>query len=406
MLKVKINLMSLNRRGVFNTPPIFQLDISIIYYIKSGYYFFLIIFFLSSCTGESKSCCKELSQSSPINKIPDSLKIDSNSVTTIHIDSIYNRTGQYANFGFQFFTTEGMHYLVYLNSSKDSLIFINLFDDKDYKMANMKGLIKSQGKYTIKFISDTLHIMDIEGYHYMQLKLMSDFRFEKIYESSLSKAIEPKHLFLNSNLVVDKKLAFFNPYLISFYGNYKTKNNMDSKAWIKINIQTGEKENFFDFPDEYRRCYQRDFYSLIEKISDSSVLAIFRKHNKIYQVNIFSGVTTYSSTGFSFYSNYMCYDKTQEKNLAYTSKYDLLDEENSNLIWANDKIFLIKRLKRENKKDPVKCAILVFNKTLEHVATYFPDKSVWPRLSFAYKEGVLILSDSLTKAYYYGFKNN
>jgi len=398
--------MWLNRRGVFNTPPIFQLGISIVCFIKSNYHVFLIIFFLSSCTGESKSCCKELSQSLPINKIPDSFKIDSNSIKTVHIDSIYNRTGLYANFGFQFYTKGDKYYLVYLNSSKDNLIFINLFDDKDYKMASMKGLIEKQGKYTIKFNSDTLHIMDIDQFHYMQLKLLGDFSFEKIYESGLSKAVRPKHLFLNSNLVVDKKLAFFNPYLISFYGNYKTKNNMDSKAWIKVNIQTGEKEKFFNFPDEYRRCYQRDFYSLIEKISDSSVLAIFRKYNKIYQVNIFSGITTYSSPAFSFHSNYMCYDKLQDRNLAYTSKYDLLDEENSNLIWANDKIFLIKRLKRENKKDPVKCAILVFNKALEHVATYFPDKSIWPRLSFGYKDGVLILSDSLTKAYYYGFKKN
>src|SRR6185436_556780 len=114
----------------------------------------------------------------------------------------------------------------------------------------------------------------------------------------------------------------------------------------------------------------------------------------IYEVNVITGEIKKASD-FSFTGKYMCYDKGQERNLAYASKYDLLDEENSNLISYGEKIFLVKRLVRKDKWEPVKCAILVFNKTLNHIGTYYPGKPVEPRLSFGYKDGIMILSDSL-----------
>ena len=365
-----------------------------------------IFVLLAGCADEIKNCCNQSQANGLQIEAPGSLKIDSTFVENPQMRAVYNTSGIYANFGFQFFIEDSSYYLVYLNSSKDSLVFINVFNPTKFKIKNVSGFIKAKGKYTIKLISDTLHLLDIETYNYKQLKIKKDLALEKIYESNLSGAFNTTALFLNSNLVVDKKLVFFKPYLISFYGNYNSKNNLGSNVWMKINTNTGEKDEFFDFPAEYKQCYQRDFYTVLEKISDSLVLTIFRKLNKIYEVNIYSGKIIKTSSPFLFHSNYMCYNKEQEKNLAYTSKYDLLDEENSNLIFSGEKIFVIKRLVRKDKRDLVKCAILVFDEDLNHIATYYPNKPVQPRLSFGYKDGIAILSDSLNKTYYYGFKGN
>jgi len=84
-------------------------------------------------------------------------------------------------------------------------------------------------------------------------------------------------------------------------------------------------------------------------------------------------------------------------------KYDLNDEDNAKLIVANDGYYLVKRLRKRRNSDWMQCAILKFDKNLNHIGTYFPGKTAAPRYSFGWKNGVVIFTQLLDKAYYYDF---
>src|SRR5690606_33146560 len=87
----------------------------------------------------------------------------------------------------------------------------------------------------------------------------------------------------------------------------------------------------------------------------------------------------------NFSNQFMCFDLSKESNLAYRNKFDLLDEQNSNLIYAYGHFYLIKRLRRKSKKDPVLAAIILLDNSLNQKAFKILSEGLEPRISFPYK---------------------
>jgi hypothetical protein len=315
----------------------------------------------------------------------------------------FKKTGIYLNTGFQFYKRGDLIYIIYLNGDKDSLVFVNLFRTKIKKIP-VSHLIGKNQKYTLKIIDDTLHLLNSETYKYGQIVIDSNFNLQLSQIVDLKFAFDSKKLFLNTNVVIDKKIVYERPYLFLTYGNFKTKNNIDTKMIMKIDIEKRTSKKVLEYPDKYKRCDMLDFYSIMENVSDSTFAIVFHKMDFLAVID--KQTAKYDRINDSFFNNqFMCYDRKQAANLAYTSKLYDNDESNDNLIYLNGSFYLLKQLGRENKTISPKIAILVFDNSLQHRLTLYGDHLL-ARLSFPYKNGIVVINDSLTKAHYYDFSKN
>jgi hypothetical protein len=138
------------------------------------------------------------------------------------------------------------------------------------------------------------------------------------------------HLF--GNYFIDKNLEFSYPFLILTYGDFRTKNNNGKNVYFVIDIKTGDVKRKLDFPDKYKNCELRTPYSISEKINKDNIITIFPKSDELFCWNIQTGFIKFEQHNFNFTPNFMCFDRDMNKNLAAARKYDLNDEDNSNLI--------------------------------------------------------------------------
>jgi len=371
--------------------------------------FFVGVFYLSLinfCCSEKKiTCCVDSINSHKYQEYnPPTTSVVKDSIINIeYFSHEFKKTGIYLNTGFQFYQRGDSNYIIYLNGDKDSLVFVNLFQSK-IKKVPINHLIGKNQKYTLRVINDTLHLLNSETYKYGQILIDSNFNLRLLQILDLKFAFTSKNLFLNTNVVIDKKIVYEKPYLFLTYGNFKTKNNIDSKMIIKIDLETKTSKKIIDYPNKYKRCDMLDFYSTIENVSDSIFALVFHKMDFFAIIN--KQTEKYARVNDSFFnSQFMCYDRNLAANLAYTSKLYDNDESNDNLIYFNRSFYLIKQLGRENKAISPKIAILVFDNTLQLRLTLYSDHLL-ARLSFPYKNGIVVINDSLTKAHYYDFSKN
>jgi len=360
----------------------------------------LIYVFISNlfCTSNEIICCKEDTQFREYQNSQKHLIVNDSISNVQYLADAFKETGMYFNTGFHFYKRGQANYFGYLNASKDSLVFINLLLNETKKISTAHFIDKNQ-KYTLRIINDTLHLVNTKTYTYSQVLIDSDFTLRSIKTLDLKFAFNSKKYFVNTNVAIDKKLIYEHPYLFLTYGNFKTKNNADSKAIMKINLETKTSKKILNYPAKYQTCDMFHFYSAIENISDSTFVLVFQKMDFLALVNKRSN--NYDKVVDSFFnSQFMCYNSSKEENLAYTSKFFDNDESNDNLIYSNNNLYLIKQLRKAKRTDPPKVAILIFDNLLAFKSTIFADRLL-ARLSFPYNKGVAILNDSLNKVHYY-----
>jgi hypothetical protein len=287
-----------------------------------------------------------------------------------------------------------------MNAAKTALIISAIGLEEKIFVSDVSGIISRKDRLCNKIIGDTLHLITTDKFEYGKYHFDTAFQLHAVQKVNLKKEF-PKHSFINSNTILNKKIAYSYPYLFIPYGRYGTLNEVDKKAGMRIDVRDGSSEKMLEYPAKYNTCPDRYMYPVVDVVNEK-LYSLFLNDDYIYKTNIMTGETE-SATPISFTSHYMCFDEKQEENLAYANKYDLNNEMNINFIYNNDQFYIIKRLRKRDKKQPARCVILVFNKSLEYQFAFYPQHDVFPSASLAYKQGVLIFAHKLNEAYYYAF---
>lgn len=382
---------------------------NIIYVLKNYTTSFVLLLMLIACKQKTFVCCVDNKYEESNQKLLSSSKVDSSIIEMQHFDKITGTLLPDFSFGIHHIYLHDKHYIVYLLNDRTSLIFINPFDSSDIINCAVGNSLKKGIPYNTYIHGNVLHCIGDKELVYKQLQIDTTYgRLKEILSVDLKEAIgnNPRE-FIYSNLVVDKSLAFINPYLIIPFGDYKGKNTCGNRAWKIVNIFTKKVFTALDFPEKYRKCDLRIPDSFIEPGDSNDVYGAFLKFDKVYKMTI-PGREIVKATNDSVFPNrFLCYDAELQHNMAYKDKYERLDENNENLIFnPNTKqIVLIKKLRRKAKDEPIQCAILVFNSNLNHIGTYYTSGGFYPKLSYWYKNGVVITDSSFSKGYYYAFSN-
>ena len=357
------------------------------------------LFIIAGCRHSIYNCCEE---SSDI-QVNYNISI-SNSDTLVfnfnHFKNKIQKTGYYANFGFQFLEKNDSKYIMYLNSRKDSLIFVNLFDKNDIRTTSTSGIIDRANRYCNAIVGDTLHLVNSETFQYFKCFIDSQFNIKKVLSLNIKKLLNSNNYFLASNILINNKIAYSYPYLFLLYGMYGKKNGMDSKSILKIDVINSVVNKIHEYPVKYQECSIRENYPIVI-VGGNNIFTVFQKADVISKISISTGLPEFVTTKTDFINHYMCYNEKAGEDLAYSSKYDLNDENNFNLIINKEKFLLIKRLRKNSKRDDEKCAVLMFSKNLEFVKTYYVAANVFSRLSFSFQDGIAFVSSDWSKLYYY-----
>lgn len=328
------------------------------------------------------------------------IKVDSAIVDSIFLQEELDKHGWYANFNYQWLRRDSSTYICFVGARGNVMAGVDISGGKKTFQADLSSIISRPKRYSNVIINDTFHLVNNDDKIYYQYVFDSSFQLKKVFELKINDLF-PKHSFINTNITVAKKIAYSYPYLFVPYGRFGKKNEIDNKSIMQIDLRNNKAQKILKYPEAFYSCFFREKYPIVDVVQNK-LYAVFLKDNQVRRVDILTGETTVApSTGF--HSNYMCFDPAQQENLAYTGKYDLNDEENYNLIYNDNRFYLVKRLRKTDKSAPPYCAILVFDKELNYQFAFYPPHTIAPRLSTAYDKGVLILSDKLDTGYYYAF---
>jgi hypothetical protein len=363
-------------------------------------YLVLFSLFLSCCKQENKLCCVDNYKGG---FYPAGIDTFFRTLNSFHVElkEQMDTTGLYLNMGFQIYTRNDSPYVVYANNKRDFLVFHNLLEPKHSKHISLRNILAPEGRYTWKIHNDTAHFIELSSKIYSSFIISDTLGFKKLRIADLSSAFA-KHMFLNSNVLVDEKLEYFHPWIFVQYGTFKTETNIGDKVLLKINVHTKKAERIMEYSDLYKNCPPRTHHILFTRSTENSLDVIFKKENAIYNIDLDGRIKSKSSK-VTFPSAFMCFDRSLQKNLAYTAKYEQNDEENINLISVGDKKILVKRLRKDSRSASDTTALLIFDRNLSYNGIAILKEKLYSRISFPYKSGVLIINDSLTKANYYGF---
>lgn len=359
--------------------------------------FAVTLFLLISCKGSQTSCCDE--KSDPSYGL-DSLTLPKEAFAITDVSQIkdaIDSTGIYLNTTFQFLIKNDSPYIAYFSRPKDKLVLVNLLKKESSIRIPLTGILPPRNKYCINLINDTLHVVSLDSHIYYQLYIDNSFALTVLNSIRLNDFINFEDLYLNSNIIVSEKIWYQHPYLCLPFGNYKKKNEIDKKSTLSIDIVKKTAAKVLGYPEKYRNCDVRQAYPILGSTGDDRLLAVFLKNNSIEEFEPGTGKQT--SHVFNFPSDYMCYDAALQENLAYTSKFDVNDEQNFNLIVSNDHIFVIKRLRKKPASSPYNSAILVFNRRLENISVLCPAFNIHPAVGFFYKDQLCLFNDSLNKMF-------
>lgn len=304
-------------------------------------------------------------------------------------------------FGFHLFK-KGQDYLFAFISAEDSLIIYDLANKKKIAEVGFKRIIKGRSYYNALFVNDTLYFADTWQKRYYRFIMQHDWEPRlldsadiKGYENAENCELYP-HLWGHG-------LTYRFPHLLIHYGTVNKKNYVDTKAYLKINTVNKSIEKAVDYPDCYRCSFVYDNGGSVIFSDDGSIVCLFNQYDQLY----LSGDEKTDRKSFSLIHKcgYWTFDKNSEQNLAYVRKYEANGERNMNLFNIADSFYVA--LKHNSKPDinsKNQTSIFVFDSSFNQIYSTVISHSLFMPAIFNYKEGLLFFNDSVSRAYYYDFK--
>ena len=218
-----------------------------------------------------------------------------------------------------------------------------------------------------------------------------------INQQNLGKYI-PADAAMNSNSLIDKKIAYNYPYLLLPYLTTTKHNYAGKNAVLKINLQLGTSQQIVGFPEDYRQCD----YLWIEPMimtDGNDIITAFPSSDEITIHDISTGQRKKINNNDQFDNSLTCYDTKLAENLSYDEKYQGSAEKNMNILQTDSFYYLVKRLKKKSLQSPTQTAVLVFDQSLKHIGTKILAEEVAPRISFIY-DGQLAIYSYAAKCFY------
>lgn len=156
------------------------------------------------------------------------------------------------------------------------------------------------------------------------------------------------------------------------------------------------------YPESFLKGKQYNFNTHLLALNDSTLIYTFNSSDSIFKIHYKKDeyILKRKVDGFSGFENF---NPQKSRDLAYVRKYLETTEGNFNLLKTADNkhIIIIKHLPKKSINDIDQWGYCILNDNLlmEYKGVF--QQSISPLFCFTYKNGFLIFSKSLEKAYYY-----
>lgn len=372
--------------------------------MKLTFLFFCAIIFFYGC--KKKCDCYNIDNKTASNK---SIIERPWQLTEIHTDSlsklVYNNKYN-GRFGLHLFRKDGTYFFAFLSKS-GKLTQFDFDSNKVKKSIDVSNTLSVKDFYSALFINDTLYFINtsfIKGSENFYRKyILKDDGSVNLQDSlNISGELNCKNCDVYSK-PLGQGMAYQYPYLILRYGNSKTKNFIDSKVFLKINLEQKSIQRIVDYPDCYRCSfiYDRDVSVIFN--NNGLIISLFNQYDKLFLFE--PGANKSKSFSFGHDCKLRTFDESKEMNLAYVRKYLENGERNITLLNISNKYYVaLKRLAKNSLAEKSSYSLFVFDSSFKQVYSEVIQHPVFTPGIFNYKNGFLMFNDSLSKAYYYDFK--
>lgn len=302
-------------------------------------------------------------------------------------------------FGFHLYTSGVKNYFLFL-STDDSLVVLDLDSDRHVKTVDFTPISQKTVLFNGLFHRDTLHIVDAGRKQYRSYAISSNWEFSGIDSIDLLQLTGLRHFELPLNLR-GHGLAYAAPFLAIQYLNTGKKNYLDGSSYLEINTRDKSFQKTGKYPDCFHCTYIYDYESSSVYAGNGALLTVYNQYDHIYL-----NQKGEDQAGFPLQHDckFRPFDAHKEQDLSYIRKYGVNGERNLKIIEAGDQHYIV--LKHNNKdrlSDSSRFSWFVFDNRFKQLYGADVQESIFFPAFFSYKNGFLVFSDSLNKAFYYVF---
>jgi hypothetical protein len=221
-------------------------------------------------------------------------------------------------------------------------------------------------------------------------------------EISLTQYFSSKNNYLRYQT---KPFVAINHSMIYTVGSTKfRKSFLHNQSYLQIDFnkdfQPTSAELILHYPRKYTSGKELNIDTYLQAMNDSVVALGYKTFDSIYLYNLHQKQIV-SKASFNEFSDYIEYDLSKTKDLAYRRWYEETNEKNRNMLVLKDKILIIKHLRKKEITDQSIFEYVLLDNNLKPIANNLFEHSISPSYCYRFKKGFIISNKELTKMYYY-----
>lgn len=354
---------------------------------------------LSSCNTAE---CQIAEVASPLPVARQTATLTEQKIVTKHINSFIKKQSPNALGGFHLVKKQDRAYFAFITNDA-KLELLDLTDTSAHHSINIGHLLGGEKFASLYISNDTVCILRPAARTISISKVKDDFTLSKTTTYPLNLSHESAGFYFMSNPGF-RNLTLLYPYVIFPYGNSRKKNNIEPTAYISYNLQTNDYRKIISYPECYQNCAVPGTQSMLA-VNHHSIVCIFRNHESVNSYDLKGALVKHSAITHA--CRFEEFDKSKETDLSYVRKYQLLSENNTQVLTdSRGHLLILKRLKGDSMDQAASYETFILNDQLEQTGTVKIQHSIYPYASFEYGKGFLIFGERLENAYYYVVQNN
>jgi len=368
---------------------------------KKSFRFLILLLCLQGCT--SSNNCRTSAKKSNTLKIDDIklCKLEPEHYKINWIPSLVLKEKNNPRFPIKLIEAHGKLFFSYVSNSS-YLILASLLDSNEVYRIPISYYSSMGHHFLMDIIKDTIHLLDVKQKQYYQIELKDNFSLGNKKTFNLDKIGIDDDIYILTK-TSGTQLNFSFPNLFIPYGKTQSKNYLDDRGLLKIDLLTNQFSKIIEFPEWYKKC---NIYS--EKINfdlnGNYIYASFTNSEEIIKLDLDNNKIKINSIPGS--SSFRPFKKELEKNLAYVRQYEETVEKNSELITLKGGGYVIvKRLPRESISEKIKVRVYLFDKENKIQCYDLLEGESIPFILKKYRSGFVILDITLSNLLYYEVSN-
>jgi hypothetical protein len=327
--------------------------------------------------------------------------INISNIATPHVNHYILSRRPNGLYGFQLFKESADTFLVYITSDR-IMNFVGLTDSSRNYSIDVSRYIAGEQYPRFSIVNDSVYFFNPKARTILLTKISGDFALlnEQVFKLQLDR--EGSGFYFMSNVGYANFYVTF-PNVLMPYGFSSKRNFIDSTAYVSYNLLTNQYNKIIKYPKCYEKCSINGYQSML-LVNNEAIYCVFKKHDDIFKFN-FKG-NLIGSNQIAHNCKLEEFDKAKKQNLAYVRKYQLLGENNCQILMNNKgHLLLIKKLKSGALSDPSSYQGFIFNEKLQQLASVSLQHTVYPFTTFNYGNGFLLFQEKLATALYYDAQN-